>query len=255
MESAVKEPPRSAFYKFMRDYVRPWTDRVMTAQSLVGSPPVFEDGVFPWTAWVERNWRDIRAEVEVLLQDRARIPTFHGVSPDQYRISTGVQWRSFFLWGMGYKAPANCARCPKTAKVLDNIPGLTTAFFSILAPGTHIPRHAGVTRRLLNCHLALIVPERPLEGTEGCRMEVDDQTVRWREGSCVVFDDTYQHEVWNDTAETRVVLLMQFKRPLRLPARLLGDFFLSLIRLSPYVRDARRNIENWERAYQRIETE
>ncbi len=227
----------------------------MRAQSLVGNPPVFEEGLFPWTAWVEQNWRDIRAEVDLLLQDRARIPTFHAVSPDQYRISSGEQWRSFFLWGMGYKVPTNCARCPKTTWVLESIPGLTTAFFSILAPGTHIPRHRGVTRRLLNCHLALIVPERPIDGTAGCRMMVENETVRWREGSCVVFDDTYPHEVWNDTAETRVVLLVQFKRPLRQPARLVGDLFLNLVRLSPYVRDARRNIADWERAYQQIETE
>ena len=93
-------------------------------------------------------------------------------------------------------------------------PGLNSAFFSILAPGTHIPEHRGVTKGLITCHLGLIVPR---DGD--VRMRVGDRIVRWAEGETLVFDDTYDHEVWNETSGTRVVLLIQFERPLRQPGQ------------------------------------
>ena len=167
---------------------------------------------------------------------------------DQRRIADD-RWRSFFLWGFGYKVEANARRCPQTAEILSQMPDLVTAFFSILEPGVHIPRHRGVSKRIINFHLALKVPS----GVGDCRIAVDDQIVRWQEGKCIVFDDTYFHEVWNDTQERRVVLLLQFKRPIRQPGKFLGDLFLALVRLSPYVQEARRNIAAWENAQQQME--
>jgi beta-hydroxylase len=215
--------------------LRLWLNGILAVHSQVGDPAVFDNSVFPWISDLEQHWPAVRGEVEALLTKREEIPTFHEVSLDQYKISKGQQWRSFFLWGFGYKVPANCARCPRTTWALGCVPGLTTAFFSILALGTHIPRHRGVSKCLLNCHLALIVPQRVRPGTEGCRMAVDDKVFRWDEDKCLVFDDTYPHEVWNDTEETRVVLFLQFKRPLRQPGKVLGDLFLGAIRYSPYV--------------------
>jgi beta-hydroxylase len=247
-----KAKKRGPLFKMVKR-LRLWLNRVLAAHSEVGNPAVFDSGAFPWIGELERHWPAIRAEVEALLGNRDEIPTFHNVSPDQYKISKGDQWRSFFLWGFGYSVAANCARCPQTTWALECVPGLTTAFFSILAPGTHIPRHHGVSKRLINCHLALIVPQRPRPGTSGCRIAVDDKILRWEEGKCLVFDDTFPHEVWNDTDETRVVLFLQFKRPLRQPGRVLGDLFLTAVRYSPYVQEARRNINAWEAAQQRIE--
>ncbi|MFD1693056.1 aspartyl/asparaginyl beta-hydroxylase domain-containing protein [Azotobacter chroococcum] len=144
---------------------------------------------------------------------------------------------------------SGCQQCPETARILSAVPGLNSAFFSILGPGAHIPRHTGVTKRILTCHLALVTPTP----AERCRIQVAEQTASWREGECLVFDDTYPHEVWNDTEETRVVLLIQFKRPLRLPGRLLGDLFLGAVRRSPFVQEARRNLSAWEQAHKRLD--
>ena len=77
--------------------------------------------------------------------------------------------------------------------------------------------------------------------------------MRWQEGETLVFDDTYQHEVWNDTNETRVVLLVQFARPLRQPGKLVADLFLWGIRRSPFVREARDNIGAWDRTMRAVE--
>ena len=127
-------------------------------------------------------------------------------------------------------------------RVLEQIPGLQNAWFSILSAGYHIPPHRGVTKSVLRCHLALIVPQP----TEKCRIRVGDQICHWRSGKCLVFDDTFEHEVWNDTADRRVVLFLDINRPLRLPGRVLSIVLLRAIQWTAYVRDARRNLADWE---------
>ena len=151
-------------------------------------------------------------------------------------------WRSFFLYGYGYSVPANCKACPHTAALVRRVPGLNSALFSILKPGTHIPAHTGVTKAILTCHLGLRVPV----ATDRCRMRVADEHVQWAPGKAFVFDDIYEHEVLNDTNEVRVILLIQFRRPMRLVARAIGGLFLWGVRHSRFVQDARRGVENWK---------
>ena len=100
-------------------------------------------------------------------------------------------------------------------------------------------------------HLGLKVPA----DAASCRMRVDTETVHWGEGESFLFDDTYEHEVWNDTDETRVILLVQVRRPMAWPGSIAPDLFLWGIRRSPFVKDAVRNIENWDAAYKAIEAE
>ena len=90
--------------------------------------------------------------------------------------------------------------------------------------------------------MALIVPDE----AENCVMRVVDQNCQWREGECLVFDDTYDHEIWNDTDQLRVVLLFDFDRPMRLPGRLLNRGLMSAIKWTAYVQDARKNYLEWE---------
>ena len=139
--------------------------------------------------------------------------------------------------------PDNCKQCPETTRIIEAIPGMFTAFFSVLAPGKHIPRHRGPYRGLLRGHLALVVPEP----REACWIEVGDETTPWEEGRCIVFDDTYKHRVENNTDAVRVVLFLDVLRPLKFPASLLNRIILQLIRLSPFIQDARRNQVAWEK--------
>lgn len=249
MDEVIGKNPRRGGWYNIGKRLRRWINRVIALYSIVGDPPVFDPHIFPWTSVLEANWRVIREEVDALLEKTTSIPTFVDVSPDQYRIANTDKWRSFFLWGFGYKVEANARRCPKTVRILEGMPDLVTAFFSILQPGIHIPRHRGVSKRIINFHLALKVPSGPGD----CRIAVADRVLRWQEGKCIAFDDTFQHEVWNDTSEVRVVLLLQFKRPIRWPGRFLGDLFLTAVRLSPYVQEARRNIDAWENVQQQME--
>ncbi len=219
--------------------MRKMLNRTIAKYSLVGNPPVFEDGVFPWTRDLEDHWEAILAEVRSLLNNRENIPTLREISPDHDRLDKDNKWQSFFLWGYGFKSEINCRRCPQTAKLAGDIPGLKTAMFSIHAPGIHIPRHKGVTKGMVICHLGLIVPE----AREKCRMQVDDQICLWECGKAFVFDDTYPHEVWNETDEDRVILLLQVERPLRGWGLIVARLFMTAIRWSPFVQSARRKMD------------
>jgi aspartyl/asparaginyl beta-hydroxylase (cupin superfamily) len=221
-------------------------DRLISASSLVTNDPVLDMRDFAWTALLRDHWRTIRDEAVVAALQEA--PSLATISPDHRSIAEIGKWRSFFLWGYGYPIPDNLARCPETRKLVERIPGLNSAFFSILAPGTHIPAHRGVTKGLITCHLGLIVPR---DGD--VRMRIADRVVRWAEGETLVFDDTYDHEVWNDTSATRVVLLIQFERPLRNPGKWFADLFLGFVRRSAFVQEARTNIAKWNAAVRALE--
>jgi beta-hydroxylase len=218
-------------------------DRLIRASSLVSNAPVLDVRAFPWTRELRGHWQAIRDEAVRVAVPEGAAPSLATISPDPCTIAAVDRWRSFILCGYGYDIHANLARCPATAQALRDIPGLTSAMFSILAPGTHIPAHRGVTKGLITCHLALVVPR---DGD--VRMRVDHRMLRWAEGETLVFDDTYEHEVWNDTGSTRVVLLLQFKRPLRQPGRWLADLLLDLVRRSAFVQEARRNLLVWHRS-------
>lgn len=223
-------------------------DRLIASSSLVSNDPVLDVRDFPWTAVLRENWRTIRDEaIAVALRGEAS-PSLATISPDHRSIAEVNKWRSFFIWGYGYRIDENADRCPKTSELVERIPGLNSAFFSILAPGTHIPDHRGVTKGLITCHLGLIVPR---DGD--VRMRVGDRIVRWAEGETLVFDDTYQHEVWNETSGTRVVLLIQVARPLKNPGKWIADHFLGFVRRSAFVQEARDNIASWNQAVKQLD--
>lgn len=241
------EPGRPLLIRWGK-HLRGVFDRVIGSSSLVSNDPVLDLRDFGWTAALRANWQAIRDEaVAVALQGEAA-PSLATISPDHRAIAEVNKWRSFFLWGYGFAIEENIARCPRTAAVVRQIPGLNSAFFSILAPGTHIPAHRGVTKGLITCHLGLIVPR---DGD--VRMRVADRVVRWAEGETLVFDDTFDHEVWNDTANTRVVLLIQVERPLRQPGKWIANLFLSVVRRSAFVQEARTNIHKWNEAIKALD--
>ncbi|WP_267395835.1 MULTISPECIES: aspartyl/asparaginyl beta-hydroxylase domain-containing protein [unclassified Sphingomonas] len=229
-------------------HLRGLFDRLIAASSLVGNEPVLDVRDFAWTGLLRAEWQAIRDEARAVALCGRASPSLATISPDHRSIAEIDKWRSFFLWGYGYRIDDNLARCPHTRRIVEQIPGLNSAFFSILAPGTHIPAHRGVTKGLITCHLGLMVPR---DGD--VRIRVGDRIVRWAEGETLVFDDTYDHEVWNDTRGTRVVLLIQVERPLRNPGKWIAELFLGIVRRSPFVQEARCNIASWNAAMKRLD--
>jgi beta-hydroxylase len=246
VDSGPRRPKRPLTIR-LGSKLRPYLDQIMAPYSLVGHDPVLDASRFAWEAALRSNWTAIREEALAVTRNPDAVPALNSISPDHQRIAADYGWRSFFLIGYGARIEHNLDRCPVTASVLAQVPGLNSGFFSILKAGTHIPRHTGVTKGLVTCHLGLVVPDGPL------RMIVHDQELRWREGEALFFDDTYPHEVWNDTNEIRIILLIQFERPLRQPGRMIARAFLGSIRRSAFVRDAVRNIDKSKHNFGKIE--
>ncbi len=216
-------------------------DWVFGRYSLVGDQPIHDAADFPWTRQLESEWTTIRDEITPLLKHRDALPSFHDIAKDASTISQDDRWKTFFLYGYGEKAEQNCARCPRTTELVEQIPGMTTAFFSILSPGKHIPAHRGPYKGVLRYHLGLKVPEP----ADQCRIRVDDQITHWNEGEGLIFDDTYNHEVWNETDGERAILFVDFKRPLPTPLSQFNDLVMELIRRTSVVQDARENQKHW----------
>ena len=216
--------------------------------SPVGNPPVFFNETFPWTSLLEENWSAIRKELDHILVYNEALPNLQDIQHEQSSITTDNKWKTFFLYGYGKKAGENCARCPNTTAVLEQIPGLLTAFFSILHPQKHIPAHKGLFKGIIRAHLGLVIPGKNGE----CRMRLDDQILHWKEGKVFVFDDTYTHEVWNDSDSIRVVLLIDTIRPFKKPFSQINEGIIKLITGSSHVKEAEDHHREWEAKFNKL---
>jgi ornithine lipid ester-linked acyl 2-hydroxylase len=220
-------------------------ERFIGKRSLVGDATFFPLERFPWVTHVERNWEAIREEAERLLDDRDALANFQDISKDQIEITDDDQWKTFFLYGYGFEAKLGVQMCPRTAALMREIPGMKTAMISILSPRKHILDHRGPYKGVLRYHLGLIVPK----DAASCRIRVGEDYRHWEEGKSMIFDDTFNHEVWNDTDETRVVLFVDVMRPLPSPDSAINEGIVKAIGYSPFVLDAKRNQEAWEARY------
>jgi len=172
---------------------------------------------FPWLDKVEAATADIRAElIEILKQESAFKPYVEGnprlPQTDPQGMLNNPEWGAFYLWKNGAIVPENAARCPKTLSALADVPlarvrnRSPSILFSLLRPGARIPPHTGEVNTRLICHLPLIVPPN-------CSFRVGNDTRAAVEGRAWVFDDTIEHEAWNGSDRTRVILLFEVWRP------------------------------------------
>ena len=218
-------------------------EQLIPQYSFLEDTPFFEAEQFPWAAEFESNWHLIRKELDKILEHTAGLPNFQDISPDQgYSTTKDNLWKTYFLYGYGSKEEKNCQRCPETTRLIENIPGMKTAFFSILLPGKHIPEHRGPYKGVVRCLLGLKIPEPK----ELCRIRVGGETRHWEEGKAMFFDDSFPHEAWNETDGIRVVLFLDIVRPMKPPLSWINYLILKLISMSSFVRDARANQRKWE---------
>jgi aspartate beta-hydroxylase len=172
---------------------------------------------FPWLDAVEAASDAIRAELlEVMQHANAFVPYVQGEENRPHNAQQGMlnnaDWSAFYLWKNGEVVAENAARCPRTMAALASAPisrisnRSPSILFSLLRPGAHIPAHNGFINTRLICHLPLIVPDQ-------CRFRVGNETREWVEGKAWCFDDTIEHEAWNDSDQTRVILLFEIWRP------------------------------------------
>ncbi len=185
----------------------------------VPSQPYYPRERFPWLAELEANTATIREELRAVLSQPKVLESFLLTDSPQDAAdllrSSGSQdpaWDAYFFHRHGERYEAHAERCPRTAAVLDSLPLARVrehspeTLYSVLRPGTHILPHRGVTNTRLVTHLPLIVPS-------DCALRVGGEIHAWREGRCVTFDDTFEHEAWNNSSETRVVLILDSWNP------------------------------------------
>ena len=214
----------------------------VAGQSPFGNSSIIDAKAFEWVERLEKNSGLIRQELMALLSGPTHLPNMHELSPRQINLSKGAGWKSYFFFLLGHRIEESYKRCPETGKLLDSIPGVALAYFSVLAPGMHLKRHRGAWKGVVRCHLGLIVPEP----RTAVRMQVGDEMVYWEEGKCVIFDDTHKHEVWNDTNGIRVVLLFDVYRPLPAWLTRVNKALLGLAYHAPEVRRLVRLQRQWE---------
>jgi len=222
-----------------------WAEQLNLKFSKVGNPAVYDNAVFPWATEIEREWQAIRAELGQVLARKDELPGFHEISIDVATITQDRDWKTFFLCGYGMRSDANIAQCPETWRIVNKIPGLITAMFSILEPGKHIPRHRGPYNGVLRLHIGLIIPEP----REKVKIRVGKEMCHWSEGKALIFDDAYDHEAWNDSGKLRVVLFVDFIKPLRFPANFVNWMLLNLAVFTPFIRESSDNHRAWEKRF------
>jgi aspartate beta-hydroxylase len=184
----------------------------------------FDRSLFPWLAPLEAASPEIRTELmRVLVSDRPGLQPYidfpDGLPIDQFKeLNHSRKWSAYFLWNQSQPNAGHIARCPNTARTLEEVVPrcrvegrAPTAFFSILDPNTRIPAHTGITNTRCTVHLPLIVPPN-------CGFRVGSTTREWIPDQAWVFDDTIEHEAWNLSDTPRAVLIFDIWNPLLSPA-------------------------------------
>jgi len=220
-------------------------ERLNRACARLGTPYVYDNAAFPWAAGIEREWRAVRAELDRVLVRKAELPNVQDIAADAVSLSQDADWKVFPLIAYGLRSQPNIDLCPETWRVVQRIPGLRTVMFSILEPGKRLPPHRGPYNGVLRLHLGLLIPEP----RERMAIRVGPEQRHWTEGRALIFDDAYEHEAWNETAQLRVVLFVDFERPMRFPANLLNRLLLGLAPFTPFLREGADNLRRWERRF------
>lgn len=225
-------------YKFQY-LVFSYIEKLNATFSCVGSKAFFETSQFSWIPTVESNIDVIKQELQSVIAVET-LPNIQDISPDQRILTTDNKWKVFSLYLFGQRVEENCKKCPKTVALLQAIPELKSAMFSVLAAHKHIPTHRGFYNGLLRYHLGIQVPLNDKQ----CGIKVDNDVEYWAEGKGFIFDDTIKHEAWNYTDDTRVVLVIDVERPLPWPLSKLNQWAIRYISKKPLVVVAMKNLRN-----------
>ncbi len=168
---------------------------------------------FQWTKLLTDNWKTIQQELQAVMHfpaSNGQAENWLGAYPDYVASSSknAAPWKTYEFLFFGIQQRRHCAACPQTYTLLQQIPALVTAQFSLMEGHTHIQPHKGYTRMVLRCHLPLIIPSQ-----QQCALRVGNQTRHWEMGKMLIFNDSYEHEAWNKTPHQRAILMLDVANP------------------------------------------
>ena len=210
---------------------------------------------YPGLAELEAGHADVRRECEALVRVRGRMVDVEDLAG---KYTSGgihaIAWKAFMFKSHRFIEP-NCALAPRTAALLRNVPGLYTAFFSVLEGGQYITPHWGYWKGFLRYHLGVVIPRNNADGSCWLRVNADradnakrdkalierGEKYHWREGEGVMFDDTLLHDAKNGSSDVRVVLWLDLRRKLPLYLGALNTMILEIAHRAPAIAAVRRN--------------
>jgi aspartyl/asparaginyl beta-hydroxylase (cupin superfamily) len=208
---------------------------------------------YPELDVLKQNYAIIRAECEKLIQSPLRIPGMEELTSYTSGGIHQIAWKSF-MFKSGEFIEENCALAPQTAALLRPIPGIYTAFFSVLEPHQHIKAHWGYWKGFVRYHMGVLIPDNNRDNKCWIRINPDAQArggdrsaiqqgekYFWHDGDAVLFDDTFLHEAANETDQVRVVLFLDLARKMPPLLSLLNRFFLWIAHKDKSVREIRAN--------------
>ncbi|NWY10412.1 ASPH hydroxylase, partial [Aphelocoma coerulescens] len=156
---------------------------------------------------LEKNWKLIRDEGLAVMDKKRSL-----FLPEDENLREKGDWSQFTLWQQGRKNENACKSVPKTCALLERFPEATGCRrgqikYSIMHPGTHVWPHTGPTNCRLRMHLGLVIPK------EGCRIRCAQENRDWEEGKVLIFDDSFEHEVWQDAESYRLIFIVDVWHP------------------------------------------
>lgn len=166
-----------------------------------------ETGYTDLVRMLERNWKTIREEALAVMDQNTG-----SFIPEEENLREKGEWGQYTIWQQGKKVGNSCQGVPKTCSLLERYPEATGCKrgqikFSVMQPGTHVWPHTGPTNCRLRMHLGLVIPK------QGCRIRCTNQTREWEEGKVLIFDDSFEHEVWQDADSYRLIFIVDVWHP------------------------------------------
>ena len=219
---------KTPFYERVGGIVREIYDK-----RLVGPPVLDQKAYFPSAAGFAGSWQSIRDEALAVARRLEAVPRFHEIMPEQAPLSAQDErdWRVFILKAYAVEIEENMARCPILASLLRAAPEVLSASLSFLAPRKHVPRHRGPFRGVLRYHLGLSMPTGQ-DGRPAAVLTLAGCEHRIADGQSLLWDDTYPHEVLNDSDEVRIALLLDvWRRGMPFDMELLSRLLVAVVRL------------------------
>jgi beta-hydroxylase len=208
---------------------------------------------YPELEVLAQNYPVIRAECEYLIHSQLRLPGMEELTSYTSGGIHQIAWKSL-MFKSGEFIEENCALAPRTAALLRDIPGVYTAFFSVLEPGQHIKAHWGYWKGFVRYHLGVLIPGNNRDNTCWIRINPEAQArggdrtqieqgekYFWHDGEAVLFDDTLLHDAANNADQVRVVLFLDVARKMVWPLALLNRLFLWIAHKDKSVRAIRTN--------------
>ena len=203
----------------------------------VESKVFFTKEEFQWIKKIERNYPLILNEY-FSIKAAEGLSDINEISNEQDIVIERNSWNFFPLRLYGVNINENISKAPKTYETLQCIPNVTTAFFSVLKPHKLIKPHRGAYKGYLRMHLGVNIPDE-----NACGIRFDDYTYHWKNGEAVIFDDTFVHDAWNNADKERVILYVDFIRPMPKYLTSISKLLTLLIQKSPYTKNALTNLQ------------